>query len=121
MDGDGTGYGAGPAEERRRAAVIAFLGAGLSSAPSKALAVSALAAARCAVSVRQVQGQPLDEWLAGEVRMRGIRENAAVLAVLELPGRREETARVYRDEHPDRAGVLADLLAVIGQRSPGAG
>jgi hypothetical protein len=121
MDGDVAGHCAGPAEELGRAVVIAFLGAGLSSAPSKALAVTALADARRAVTARQAQGQALDAWLAGEVRVRGIRENAAVLAMLELPGRREETARVYRDEHPDRAGVLADLLAIIGQRSPGAG
>jgi len=45
--------------------------------------------------------------------LRGIRENAAVFAVLEIPGRREETARACRQEHPDRAGVLSELLAVL--------
>jgi hypothetical protein len=105
-----------PARERRRAALIAFLGAGLYSPPSRALIVEVLAGARRAVAVHQPHVRALDEWLAGEVRLRGIRENAAVLAVLELlPGRREEAARAYRHEHPDRAGVLSDLLAVLDQ------
>jgi hypothetical protein len=48
--------------------------------------------------------------------LRGIRENAAVLAVLELlSGRREQAAQAYRHEHPDRAGVLSDLLTVLDQ------
>lgn len=74
------------------------------------------------MSLTCFDGHPdLDEWLAGEVRLRGIKGNAAVLAVLELPDRREETARAYRREHPGRAGVLADLLAVIDQPGPAAG
>jgi len=78
--------------------------------------VEVLAGARRAVALHQPHSQALDEWLAGEVRLRGIRENAAVLAVLELlPDRRREAARAYRHEHPDRAGVLADLLAVLDQ------
>jgi hypothetical protein len=75
--------------------------------------VEVLAGARRAAAMHQMHGRALEEWLAGEVRLRGIRENAAVLAVLELPGRREEAARAYRHEHPDRAGVLSDLLAVF--------
>lgn len=35
------------------------------------------------------------------------------LAVLEVPGRRAETARAYRREHPDRAGALKNLLEVL--------
>ena len=92
------------------------------SLPSKALIVEALARARRAVAVHQGHGRALDEWLAGEVRLRGIRENAAILAVLELrPGRREETARAYRHEHPDRAGALSGLLAVLDQPGSAAG
>ena len=102
------------AEERRRAAVAAFIGAGMRSPPSKALLVAALAGARRAVAMHQARGLALDQWLAGEVRLRGIRENAAVLAVLEMPGRREEIAQAYRRRHPDRAGALNDLLAVLG-------
>jgi hypothetical protein len=102
-----------PAEERRRAALIAFLGAGMPSPPSTALLVEALADARRAIAMHQARGLAIDQWLGGEVRLRGIRDNAAVLAVLEMPGRREEIARAYRRQHPDRAGALNDLLAVL--------
>jgi hypothetical protein len=121
MDGDGAGYGAGQAEGNRRAVLMAFLGVGMPSAPTRALMVAALAGARRAVAEHQARGQGLDEWLAGEIRVRGIRENAAVLAVLELPARREEAARAYCQAHPDRAAVLDDLLAVIDQPGSAAG
>ena len=101
------------AEKRRAAAVAAFLGAGMHSPPSTALLVTALANARGSVAMHQARGLPVDEWLAGEVRLRGIRENAAVLAVLELPGRREEAAQAYRQQHRDRAGVLSELLDAL--------
>jgi hypothetical protein len=115
MDGQrGMERGALPAEERRSAALTAFLGAGMSSPPSTALLVAALADARRAVAVRQARGRAIDQWLASEIRLRGIRENAAVLAVLEMRGQRDEIARAYRRQHPDRAGVLDDLLAVLG-------
>lgn len=114
------GNGAGQAEERRRAVLIAFLEAGLPSAPTRALLVAALAGARREVAAHQARGQNLHEWLAGEVRVRGLRENAAVLAVLErLPAQREEVARAYNQAHPDRAGALGNLLAVIDQPSSG--
>lgn len=120
--GDQPGAGCVDTPAERSAALIAFLGAGLPSPPSKALIVEALARARRAVAMHQGHGLVLDEWLAGEVRLRGIRENAAVLAVLELrPGRREETARAYRREHPDRAGALTGLLAVLDQPGSAAG
>jgi hypothetical protein len=60
-----------PAQERRRAVRITFLGAGMYSPPSKALIVEVLAGARRAVALHQPHGQALDEWLAGEVRLRG--------------------------------------------------
>jgi hypothetical protein len=88
------------APPERRAVLVAFLGAGMPSAPSTALMVEALAGARRAVAMCQAHGRAVDEWLAGEVGLRGVRENAAVLAVLELlPARREETARAYRLGH----------------------
>ena len=77
--------------------------------------MQALADARRAVTVHNQRGQVIDQWLASEARLRGTRENAAVLAVLETPGQQsEETARAYRQRHPDRAGVLNDLLAALG-------
>jgi hypothetical protein len=54
---------------------------------------------------------PPDGWLADETRIRGIRENAAVLAVLEVPEWREQAAEIYRREHPDRVKVRGELLA----------
>ena|SRR5258708_4704266 len=103
----GAGDADSSGEGRRRAALTAFLGAGMASPPSEALLVAALAGARRVVAVHQARGLAVDEWLAGEVRLRGIRENAAVVAVLEMPGRGEETARAYRQEHPGRADVLS--------------
>jgi len=32
---------------------------------------------------------------------------------LELPERREGAAQAYRQQHPDRAGVLSQLLEVL--------
>ena len=115
MDGQrGADRGDLLAGERRRAALVAFIGAGMPSPPSTALLVAALAGARRAVAMHQARGLVIDQWLAGEVCLRGIRENAAVLAVLEMPGRGEEVAQAYRQQHPDRAGALNVLLAVLG-------
>ena len=97
----------------RRRPVLAFLGAGLDSVPSTASAVTALAAARRAVAAHLARGEAVDEWLADEIRLRGIRENAAILAVREIPERRAETAETYRREHPDRIEELNTVLAII--------
>jgi hypothetical protein len=114
LDGErGAEWGDLSAEERRRAALIAFMRAGIPCPPSTALLVEALAGARHAVAMHQARGLAIDRWLAGEVCLRGIRENAAVLAVLEMPRWREEAAQAYRQQHPDRAGALNDLLAVL--------
>jgi hypothetical protein len=120
--GDQRGGGCIDTPANRRAVLIAFVGAGMPSAPSKALVVEALAGARRAVAMYQAQGRAVDGWLAGEVRLRGIRENAAVLAVPKLlHGQREETARAYRLDHPDSAGTLSDLLAVLDPPGSAAG
>ena len=105
--------GAESFETRRSRAMLAFLGAGLDAVPSRASAVTALADARRAVAAYLARGEAIDEWLAGEVRSRGVRKNAAVLAVLEIPERRVETAEAYRREHPDRIEELSTLLTVI--------
>jgi hypothetical protein len=100
-------------EAGRRAALTAFLSVGIPGPPSSALLVQALANARRAVAMHQQRGLAIDQWLAGEIRQRGIKENASVLAVLEIPGRRDEIAAAYRQQHPDRTGALNDLLAVL--------
>lgn len=92
---------------------MAFLGAGLHDRRSRAALVSALAGARRTVAMLQSRGQPLEDWLASETRLRGIRENAAALAVMEIAEHRHDTARAYAREHPDRLGVVGDLLAVL--------
>jgi hypothetical protein len=94
-------------------AVIAFLGAGMVSPPSAAVLVEALAGARRAVAAHQAAGLAIGQWLDSERRLRGVRENAAVMAVLEMHGRREKVAQAYREQYPDRAGVLSDLLTVL--------
>jgi hypothetical protein len=60
---------------------------------SAALLVQALAGARRAVAAHQQRGLAVDQWLAGEGCLGGIRENAAVLAAMETPGYREESVR----------------------------
>jgi hypothetical protein len=97
--------------------MVCFLSAGLPSPLPTSVMVAALAAARREVVAHQARNESLGSWLASEVRMRGVRENAAVLAVLELPARRAEVAAAYRREHPDRATTLDAVMAIL-TRSP---
>ena len=101
------------AEDRRSRAIIAFLGAGMHDRPSPALCVRALADARQSVAVDRGRGQLIEEWLAAEIQFRGIKENAATLAVLEIPEHRQDTARSYASRHPDRVALLDELLVVL--------
>jgi hypothetical protein len=64
------------AEERRRAALVAFTGAGL----PHCVGAAALAGARRAIAMRQARDLAMEQWLVGEVHLRGVRENAAALA-----------------------------------------
>jgi hypothetical protein len=100
-------------DERRSDAIMAFMGAGLFQRPSPAQAVDALAFARREVSFCRPRGGSVRQWLAGEVHHRGIRENGAVLAVMEIPDFRDEAAQAYVLEYPDRRPVLDDMLAVL--------
>lgn len=97
-------------ENNRSQAILAFLGAGLHQTPSRAQAVTALADARRGLAADQAHAQPIDTWLAEQVRHGGIRENAATLAVLELPEHRDHTAQDYAQRHPDRAAALDQLI-----------
>jgi hypothetical protein len=92
---------------------MAFLGAGLVQRPSRAQAVDALAAARRGVASCQARGGAVSEWLADQVRRHGIGENAAILAVLEIPDLRHQAAQGYVLEYPGRRQALEDLLAVL--------
>jgi hypothetical protein len=97
----------------RRDVIIAFLGAGLHQPLSAALAVDALARARRTVAAHLARGASLSEWLDSQIRVPGIRENAAVLAVIEIPGHQDATAHAYALRHPERLKVLNHLLAVL--------
>lgn len=105
-------------EERRRDALVALLWSGMAGSPSHAVMVSAIGDARRAMAILRERRLPLDGWLAGEVRLRGIRENAAVLAALELPEWRDRAAEIYSREHPERRAVLHAFLAALEPAQP---
>lgn len=111
-EGPSASGGAEP-EDDRRIALISFLSAGVVPAPATAQLVSALSNARRSVAASRSQGRSVGEWLQSEVRLRGIRENAAVLAALETPGMRERVALEFRQQHPDREQVLNQVLAYL--------
>jgi hypothetical protein len=79
-------------EERRGQVIMAVFSAGLHQPPSPAQAVTALAGARRMVASLQARGEPIADWLASEIRVHGIRENAAALAAMEIPEHRQMTA-----------------------------
>lgn len=66
------------------------------------------------LAAQQAGNQPIDTWLAEQVRHGGIRENAATLAVLELPEHHDQTAEAYAGRHPDRIIALTQLIDFIG-------
>jgi hypothetical protein len=101
-----------PDEEHRQTAIVAFLGAGLVGV-STAVFVSTLATARRTLTAHRIQHRPVDDWLAAEIRLRGVRENAAVLAMLESGQRRQEVADAYRSRYPDRSDPLDQMLALL--------
>ena len=97
-------------ENLRSKALIAFLGAGMTPAPDKALLVAALAGARRSVAALHAAGQPLNDWLKSETRYRGIRENAATLAAMEISDMRLSVADEYSRQHPERAHLVREML-----------
>jgi hypothetical protein len=84
------------AQERRRRAITAFLDAGMHDPPSRALAVQALADARRSVAAHRARNEPIDRWLASEVRFRGIRETLPPWLSWSFPS----TARTHRSPTP---------------------
>jgi hypothetical protein len=62
------------------AALVTFIGVGMLPPALTALLAAALAGARRAIAMRQARDLAVHQWLAGEVRLRGIRENAGALA-----------------------------------------
>lgn len=97
-------------EDRRREALIALLGAGMSPPPDKALLVSALANARRSVAALGKREADIDEWLDTESRLPGIRENAATVAALELPAKRARVTTMYSEKYPQRVHLVEDYV-----------
>jgi hypothetical protein len=65
------------------------------------------------VAACQAYSGPVRQWLTGEVDLRGIRENAAVLVVLEIPDLRDEAAKAYARNHPDCLPALEAVFPVL--------
>lgn len=101
----------------RSQAIAAFLSAGVAPQPAKALLVRALAEARRSVWILQHAGKPAAAWLGTESRHRGLRENAATLAVMEIPELTAEVAADYAERYPDRAGTLRRILDYLPQQA----
>jgi hypothetical protein len=99
--------------ERRSQAIVAFLGTGMDDPPTAALCVQALAGARRSAAILHARHEPIENWLAAEIRFPGIKENAATLAAMEISEQRQELAQSYADRHPDHLAILHDLLAVL--------
>lgn len=90
-----------------------FLGAGLHPTPAMATLVSALASARRSVAAQRSRNEDIAEWLDSEVKLRGVRENAAIVAALEVPSEREKVADRYKNAYPERANLLRDLISSL--------
>jgi hypothetical protein len=60
-------------------------------------------------------------WLQSEVRLRGIRESAAVLAMMEADINRHAVAEAYRRDHLDRAELVDQMLAALDGGADAAG
>jgi hypothetical protein len=104
-------------EDRRSSAVVAFLGAGLDPRPTRATMVERLADASRTVEELRNRNQPVDDWLAEQMRCRGIRENAAVLAVLEMAVPASGLAKSFPERYPTREPELKELLRVLSNRA----
>jgi len=100
-------------DDERRHSLLAFVGAGLAQPPAKALVVGALAAARRTAAAYRARHEPIDDWLASEIRLRGIREAVAFVAALEIAERRADVAQMYRHRYPDRSAVLDKFLMTL--------
>jgi hypothetical protein len=97
----------------RSDAIMGFLGAGMYSTPTPAAAVEALARVRSTVALLKERPDALSRWLLDEIKMRGIRENAAVLACVEMREPPLDLEGPYRQRYPDRQEQLDRLVHVI--------
>jgi hypothetical protein len=100
-------------EEARRAALMSLLAAGLDGRTPRSVLVPALAEARRSVAALHSRGESLDGWLSEQMKLRGVRENAAVIAATELAEYREGVAQQCRVAYPERTSEIDDWLRVV--------
>lgn len=100
-------------ESDRSEAILDFLVGDLADRPSKASLVTLLGNAYRAVAALRQAGE-VNTWLAGERRWQGIRERAAIVAVVAVLDsnaiNRANLAESYCADHPAHAAALAQLL-----------
>jgi hypothetical protein len=90
----------------RPTAISAALCAGVTPRPPKWLQVELLAAARRAADANSAD--KYESWAAEQLRLGGIRENAALVAVMETALRDRITA-TYLKKYPDRRNLIDEL------------
>jgi hypothetical protein len=71
--------------------------------------VDAIGNARRQVTHYQHRPAHLEQWLAGELRIGGIRANAAALAVIESTHGHPDFLRAYLQRFPDHQEVVNEL------------
>ncbi|GAA1031329.1 hypothetical protein GCM10009557_26350 [Virgisporangium ochraceum] len=89
----------------RPAAISAVLCAGVTPRPPKWLQVELLAAARRAADANSAE---CESWAAEQLRLGGIRENAALVAVMET-ALRDRITTTYLEKYPDRRYLIDEL------------
>ena len=66
-----------------------------------------------AILARVAHGQLVSEWVSDQIRVRGVRECAAVFATMEADIDRYALAEAYRARYPNRAELLDELLTAF--------
>jgi hypothetical protein len=89
----------------RPAGISAVLCAGVTPRPPEWLQVELLAAGRRAADADLAE---FGRWAAEQVRLGGIRENAAVVAAMDT-GLRDQITATCLKAHPDRGNLIDEL------------
>ena len=100
---------------------MAFLAAAVTGPLARATALDALATARREVAAPSAEQDSIVVWVQSEIRLRGIRESAAVLATMEADINRHVVAEAYRRNHLDHAELVDQMLAALDDGADPAG
>ena len=101
-------------EEGLRKARGGLFAAGMAYTPRPFQFVERIGEARRMVAGLSACGRRLEPWLQEEMRLRGLRENAAIIAVMEVPEYRDWAAGSFIERYPEREALVlafADALA----------